>query len=264
MTQHDLVGRSKMLANSRDSRPSLANSSENIRKGQQVRALNQYSTMILIVKVRPCDSVRVSCRHAMAWLPRKVPALRCRRLILKTIVGTFIASVLCLAPACSKQPSHESITLTFLDVEWDTPDRLPELARDLQDFTQETGILVKRLPRPDGSLDQLALWRQQLKKGGAAPDLVSIDVIWSAMLSQYLMDLKPYFATELSSQDPAVLSSYTVGDKVVAIPHHAYVGVFCTIALIFFEGTDMMSLPRHGLSLMRWLRGFKWVSVPGA
>jgi len=115
--------------------------------------------------------------------------------------------------------------LTFLDVEWDTPDRLPELARDLQDFTEQTGIHIKRLPRPDGSLDQLALWRQQLAKGSGAPDLVSIDVIWSAMLSKYLVDLKPYFAPELSSQDPTVLSSYTVGDKVVAIPHHVYVGV---------------------------------------
>jgi trehalose/maltose transport system substrate-binding protein len=115
--------------------------------------------------------------------------------------------------------------LTFLDVEWDTPDRLPGLARDLQDFTQKTGILVKRLPRPDGSLDQLALWRQQLEEGRAGPDLVSIDVIWSGMLSQYLMDLKPYFATELSSENPAVLSSYTVGNTVVAIPNHAYVGV---------------------------------------
>jgi trehalose/maltose transport system substrate-binding protein len=130
-----------------------------------------------------------------------------------------------MAPACSKQQSHEPITLTFLDVEWDTPDRLPALARDLQEFTQQTGIQIKRLPRPDGSLEQLALWRQQLQKGAAAPDLVSIDVIWSGMLGQYLMDLRPYFATELSSQNPAVLSSYTVGDKLVAIPHHAYVGV---------------------------------------
>src|SRR5262249_5070253 len=28
-----------------------------------------------------------------------------------------------------------------------------------------------------------------------------------------------------SSEDPPVLASYTVGDKVVAIPHHAYIGV---------------------------------------
>jgi len=130
-----------------------------------------------------------------------------------------------LIAACSKQTRQEPVTLTFLDVEWDTPDHLPELARDLQDFTNETGILVRRLPRPDGSLDQLALWRQQLAKGTAGPDLVSIDVIWSGMLSQYLMDLKPYFTSELSSQNSAVLSSYTVAPRVVAIPHHDYVGV---------------------------------------
>ncbi|MBV8050708.1 MAG: extracellular solute-binding protein [Acidobacteriaceae bacterium] len=143
---------------------------------------------------------------------------------LSNVVAILVAFLLCVAPGCSKQPV-EPVTLTFLDVEWDTPDRLPELAQDLQDFTKETGIRVKRLPRPDGSLDELALWRQQLEKGAAGPDLVSIDVIWSAMLSAYLMDLKPYFADELHSQNPAVLSSYTAGDKVVAIPHHAYVGV---------------------------------------
>jgi hypothetical protein len=101
----------------------------------------------------------------------------------RSIAAIFVASLLCLALACSQHPSHEPVTLTFLDVEWDTPDRLPELARDLQEFTQQTGIQTKRLPRPDGSLDQLALWRQQLEKGESGPDLVSIDVIWSAMLS---------------------------------------------------------------------------------
>ena len=91
----------------------------------------------------------------------------------------FAAILLSLAVACSQKPLHEPVTLTFLDVEWDTPDRLPELARDLQQFTQQTGIQIKRLPRPDGSLDQLALWHQQLEKGPSGPDLVSIDVIWS-------------------------------------------------------------------------------------
>jgi trehalose/maltose transport system substrate-binding protein len=159
----------------------------------------------------------------MHW---NVPELLHYRLNPKRILAVFfLGSLLYLAQACTKQPVREPVTLTFLDVEWDTPDRLPELAKDLQDFTQQTGILVKRLPRPDGSLDQLALWRQQLDKGASAPDLVSIDVIWSAMLNRYLMDLKPYFANELASQNPAVLSSYTVADKVVAIPHHAYVGV---------------------------------------
>ena len=129
-----------------------------------------------------------------------------------------------LSQGCSRQSSRGPVTLTYADVEWDTPDDMPALAQDLRDFTQETGIQVRRLPRPDGSLNQLALWRELLQKGSSGPDVVSIDVIWSGILSPYLMDLKPYFAADLSTQDPVVVNSYTVDGKVLAIPHHAYVG----------------------------------------
>src|SRR5262252_2244867 len=138
------------------------------------------------------------------------------------IFGLLLISA-CLG--CSGHSSHQPVTLTYLDVEWDTPDNMPALAQGLQDFTRETGIQVQRLPRPDGSLNQLALWRELLEKGAAAPDVVSIDVIWSGVLSQFLMDLKPYFAAELSTQDPAVVASFTADGKVLAIPHHTYVGV---------------------------------------
>jgi trehalose/maltose transport system substrate-binding protein len=137
----------------------------------------------------------------------------------------MLGLLLLLGAGCSRQPSQEPVTVTFLDVEWEAPDQLPGLAEDLQDFTRETGIQVKRLPRPDGSLNQLALWRDLLQKGAATPDLCSIDVIWSGILNQYLMDLKPHFTTEISSHHPVVVASYSVSDKLVAIPHHAYVSV---------------------------------------
>ena len=141
----------------------------------------------------------------------------------------FLAAVgtvfLILAFGCSRRSAPEPVTLTFLDVEWDTPDKMPAMANDLREFTRETGIEVRRLPRPDGSLNQLALWRELLEKGGATPDVLSIDVIWPGMLSPYLMDLKPYFGGKLPAEDAAVLASYTVGDQLVAVPHHAYVGV---------------------------------------
>lgn len=133
----------------------------------------------------------------------------------------LISSVL----GCSRQPPHEPVALTFLDVEWEASDQLPGLGQDLQAFTRETGIRVKRLPAPDSSLKQLALWRELLEKGDATPDLVSIDVIWAGMLDQYLMDLKPGFATDISNEDPTVVAAYTVGDKLVAIPRHAYIGI---------------------------------------
>ena len=138
------------------------------------------------------------------------------------MLGTFLLS---LGLGCSRPSSHEPVTVTFLDIEYDTPDRLPGLAQDLQAFTRETGIRVKRLPRPEGSLNQLVMWRELLQRGGATPDVYGIDVIWSGIFNRYLMDLKPYFAAEISSQYPVVAASYTVGDKLVAIPRHAYVGV---------------------------------------
>jgi trehalose/maltose transport system substrate-binding protein len=145
-----------------------------------------------------------------------------RFVIIAPLVGL---SLLLFAFGCSKQPSQEPVTVTFLDVEWDTSTLNPGLGHELQEFTRKTGIQVNRIPRPDGSLNQLALWRELLQKGSATPDVVSIDVIWSGILNQYLMDLRPYFAAELSSQNPVVLASYTVGDKLVAMPHHAYIGV---------------------------------------
>jgi trehalose/maltose transport system substrate-binding protein len=150
------------------------------------------------------------------------PFQRSRFAIVASVVGL---SLLFFLPGCSKQQSQEPVTVTFLDVEWDTSTLNPGLGHELEDFTRKTGIQVRRLPRPDGSLNQLALWRELLQKGAATPDVVSIDVIWSGILSQYLMDLKPYFAAQLSSQNPVVLASYTVGDKLVAIPHHAYISV---------------------------------------
>ncbi len=125
----------------------------------------------------------------------------------------------------SGQSPNKPVTVTFLDIELDTPDLLTGLGQDLLEFTRQTGIQVKRLGGPDESLRQLALWRELLQKGTGTPDVYGIDVVWPGMLSDYLLDLKPYFANELSSQYPDVVKSYTVGDKLVAVPRHAYVGV---------------------------------------
>jgi trehalose/maltose transport system substrate-binding protein len=143
---------------------------------------------------------------------------------MKTI-GISAILLLSLAAGCSRKSSHEPVTVTFLDIEYDTPDRLPGLAQDLEAFTRETGIKIKRLPRPAGSLNQLAMWKELLQKGDPTPDLYGIDVVWSGMLNQYFMDLKPYFAKELASEFPVVAASFTVGDKIVAVPRHAYVGI---------------------------------------
>jgi trehalose/maltose transport system substrate-binding protein len=178
---------------------------------------------VFAVAARSLSSITFSRSRAAAIC--NIGDVQRRGLSSMKIVGMLGILLLSLGLGCSRQSSHEPVTVTFLDIEYDTPDRLPGLAQDLQAFTRETGIRIKRLPRPEGSLNQLVMWRELLQKGGATPDVYGIDVIWSGIFNQYLLDLKPYFAAELSSQYPVVAASYTVGDKLVAIPRHAYVGV---------------------------------------
>ena len=139
-------------------------------------------------------------------------------------VAIVIGAVLASGVSCSRASHNGAVTLTFLDIEWDMTVR-PLAAEDLQAFTKATGIQVKAIPRPDGALNQLALWQELLAKGSAGPDVLGIDVIWSGILSQYLMDLKPYFAADLASEPAQILASYSVGDRLLAVPYHAYIGV---------------------------------------
>jgi trehalose/maltose transport system substrate-binding protein len=140
----------------------------------------------------------ICCRRSTARAKRASKSIR--------IVGIVGSVLLASSLACSRPPQHEAVTLTFLDIEWDMSVR-PLAAEDLQAFTRATGIRVKAIPRPDGSLNQLALWRELLQKGSAGPDVLGVDVIWSGVLSQYLMDLKPYFPTDLFSESPEILAS---------------------------------------------------------
>ena len=123
--------------------------------------------------------------------------------------------------------SNEPVTLMFLDPEWshDLSERnvLPD--ERLQEFTRQTGIRVKHLPAPESAFDQLGLTRELLREGKSTPDVYGIDVMWPGILSADLIDLKPYFTAELSSEDPDLVASYTVKGKVIAVPYHTNVGV---------------------------------------
>jgi trehalose/maltose transport system substrate-binding protein len=49
--------------------------------------------------------------------------------------------------------------------------------------------------------------------------------IWPGILQQYLADLKPYFAKEAASDEPALVTNNTVNGKLVAFPYHTNTGV---------------------------------------
>jgi trehalose/maltose transport system substrate-binding protein len=142
----------------------------------------------------------------------------------------IIVLLSCIVSGCRK-PAPAPVTVTFLGAWWLQPDELPAAERGFREFTRETGIAIQRPPVPAtlfSSLDppaQLNLLGRVLREGGPTPDVLGIDVIWPGTLADDLIDLRPYFATELSSQDPQLVSSYTVHGKVVAMPYHTQVGV---------------------------------------
>jgi trehalose/maltose transport system substrate-binding protein len=120
----------------------------------------------------------------------------------------------------------EPVTIMFMDPE-SLDDRLrrqhlSETA--LRQFESETGIRVKHLPAPETSQGQLGLIRELLGEKDT-PDVLSIDVVWPGLLEDALLDLKPFFRSELSAADPDLVASYTVQGRVVAVPYHPHVGV---------------------------------------
>jgi trehalose/maltose transport system substrate-binding protein len=129
-----------------------------------------------------------------------------------------------LLEGCARESAHEPVTLTLLE-EWTNQAFGEGRQRELEDFTRETGIRVRLLPSPESASDKLALWQELLRTGAAGPDVFGIDVIWPRILSEYFIDLKPYFANEIALQFPAIAASYTVGNKVVAIAYRADIGL---------------------------------------
>lgn len=160
------------------------------------------------LRTSPASGARSTCFRASSL----------RRIATLTLFFLIFVRVDSAAPR-----TPEPVTLIFLYNDWPIPDRLPGPDKALETFTRETGIRVKRLTPPEGSLNELGLWRELLQKGSPTPDVYGIDVIWPGILGNYFLNLKPYFGPELSVQDPALVRGYSVGGKVVGIPYHTNV-----------------------------------------
>src|ERR1700687_4709028 len=141
-------------------------------------------------------------------------------------------SLTLLLHGCARSSVHEPVTLTLLD-EWSNKTFSEARQQELQQFTRETEIRVSLLPSPESSRQRLALWKELVGTGASGPDVYGIDVIWPGILNEYFIDLKPYFANEISLQFPDIVASYTVDKKLVAMPYRIDVG------LLFYR-TDLL------------------------
>ena len=137
-----------------------------------------------------------------------------------------------LLQGCTRPSVHEPVTLTLLE-EWTNKAFSEARQQELQQFTRDTGIRVTLLPSPESAQQKLALWKELLGTGASVPDVYGIDVIWPRILDEYFIDLKPYFANEISLQFPGVVASYTVNNRLVAMAYRADIG------LLFYR-TDLL------------------------
>src|ERR1700676_3426684 len=108
-----------------------------------------------------------------------------------------------LLEGCSRSSLHEPITLTLLDWQYTGEAFAKEYEQEFRQFTKETGNQVRFLPSAETPQQRLAVLRKFLGTGASNLDVYSIDVIWPGILSEYSMDLKPYFTNEMSAVFPA-------------------------------------------------------------
>jgi trehalose/maltose transport system substrate-binding protein len=143
----------------------------------------------------------------------------------REVIAGLCSTLLECLPGCNRA-KPETVTITYMDPEWshDRSQRRFFSEEVLRQFEKETGITVKHLPAPETSDGQLKLIRELLAEEDA-PDVLGIDVIWSGLLDDALLDLRAFFSSELSVIDPDLVKSYAVNSRLVAIPHRPYVGV---------------------------------------
>src|SRR5467141_287688 len=125
---------------------------------------------------------------------------------------------------CARPSVQEPVTLTLLE-EWSNKTFSEARQQELQQFTRETGIRVNLLPSPESARQRLVLWQKLLGTGASSPDVYGIDLIWPGMLSEYFVDLKPYFSNEVSRQFPPITAGFTVDNKLVAMAYRADIGL---------------------------------------
>src|SRR5467141_2024384 len=175
--------------------------------------------------IMPTEPIGSMPRPIQRVVARGIRGLYAKRSNCGKVAGSvLIALLFFLLDGCARPSAHEPVTLTLLE-EWTTKTFNEGRQQELQQFTRETGIQVKLLPSPESTREKLALWQELLGTGASGPDVYGIDVIWPGMLAEYFVDLKPYFANEVSLQFPAMAAAYTVDNKLVAIAYRADIGL---------------------------------------
>lgn len=141
---------------------------------------------------------------------------RLRLNITQPVAGILLWTLFCSGCGRTLQP----VTITYFDSDFRGVPGDHRLIPEsyLREFAQETGIRVNDLPTPEDNGRKLHLAMDLLRSGAPSPDLYGVDMIWTGEMGDYLVDLQPYFSSEISSEDPVLVQSSKFQGKVVTMP----------------------------------------------
>jgi len=94
-----------------------------------------------------------------------------------------------------------------------------------QKWAKQTGHEVQVVATPNDSNERLALYQQILGSGSDKIDVYQIDVVWTGILANHMVDLKPYSKGSEKQHFPSIIANNTVNGKLVAMPWYTDAGL---------------------------------------
>ncbi len=85
-------------------------------------------------------------------------------------------------------------------------------------YARSSGVQVRNIAAYDDMDNRLALFQQLFSARSSQPDICEIDNIWPGLLSDDLLDLRPFLGDDLSAFDPKLLAAFTLDGKLLALP----------------------------------------------
>jgi trehalose/maltose transport system substrate-binding protein len=86
------------------------------------------------------------------------------------------------------------------------------------EWAKKSGHEVKLFTIPNSTTDILALFRQMFAAKSADLDVINVDVVWTGVIKDHLVDLKKYSKGAEKEHFPAIVANNTVDGKLLAMP----------------------------------------------
>jgi trehalose/maltose transport system substrate-binding protein len=92
-------------------------------------------------------------------------------------------------------------------------------------WAQKTGNSVRMISTPNSATERLALFQQLFAAGAGDVDVFQIDVVWTGILGEHLLDLGPKAQGVIERHFPTMVETARIKGRLVAMPWFADAGL---------------------------------------